>query len=250
MGYEILYKYHSLVNGDYNKAEKISKSIMVGDFLESIDIDVLAGKVMALMARRNILVTDIEIYEIEKKKISFKESDDGILIKNRKYKFDDSATVSSVEVKDPNATTDTDKLLELIRKNPDLLKSIDKQTPVATAAPQKQTIVTTGSPLRHEIFNPPKELLQEGRKLNFTIGKKYPIYAEKPAGPDPRAGTVYLSVNDTGDKRYFPEVFFVPVPGRLAGDFEADAFTPDLGGNGKLVSGASEGNYEMPDLRR
>src|SRR5690606_33375022 len=94
LGFEITLKFHEEISkGEYNKDELKTKTTKVGGPLEDVPIEVLAGKVIAQLARRNILVVDVEIYEITKKKISFKETSDGILIKNKKFRFDDGALI-------------------------------------------------------------------------------------------------------------------------------------------------------------
>ena len=104
MGYEVIFHYKeeekSPQNGDrsYSEEEKIKK-IKVGNLEDDTPIEAVAGKIFAQLARRNILVIDVEIYEFTKKKLNYKETDDGFLIKNKKFRFDDG--VSSSIVADP-----------------------------------------------------------------------------------------------------------------------------------------------------
>ena len=122
LGFEITLKFHEEISkGEYNKDELKTKTTKVGGPLEDVPIEVLAGKVIAQLARRNILVVDVEIHEITKKKISFKETADGILIKNKKFRFDDGALITtSVESEEtpqeliPVAATDSNEVSQLL----------------------------------------------------------------------------------------------------------------------------------------
>jgi len=49
---------------------------------------------MAQFARRNILVQDVKIFEYVRKEVAFKEEEDGIRIKNKRFRFDDGAAVT------------------------------------------------------------------------------------------------------------------------------------------------------------
>ncbi|NDD55035.1 hypothetical protein EBZ39_14430, partial [bacterium] len=64
MGYEILYRYKEALEkpGAYGEEVK-TKSVKVGKVTDEIGLDVVAGKVMSQLARRNILIVDVEIYE-------------------------------------------------------------------------------------------------------------------------------------------------------------------------------------------
>ena len=91
MSFEITYKFYSkLENNEYDKKEIKTDSMKV----DSEDLDVLAGKIFSLLARRNIFVSHVEVYETVQKPIFFKENPDGFTLKKRKYTFDDGAKVS------------------------------------------------------------------------------------------------------------------------------------------------------------
>lgn len=91
--YEITFHYYEEIRrGEYNRDESKSRTIKVGTPEEDTPLETAASKIISQMARRNILVHDVEIYEFTKKKLSFKETPDGISIKNKKFKFDDGPT--------------------------------------------------------------------------------------------------------------------------------------------------------------
>ena len=97
MGFECLYHYHERVEGDYNREEKKTFKKKVGDPFEEVSLEKLAGAVMAQLARRDVWIVDVEVYELSKKAISFKEAKGGIILKNKKFLFegggDDSSSV-------------------------------------------------------------------------------------------------------------------------------------------------------------
>ena len=86
MGYELVFYFHKEISkGEYNKEEVKKKSVKVGSPYEEVPLETVAGKIIAQLARRNILVVDVDIFELTKKKLSYKETSDGILIKNKKF---------------------------------------------------------------------------------------------------------------------------------------------------------------------
>lgn len=184
MGYVVEYWYYEEVEkGEYNKEEKKSGTINVGTPYEDVSLEQLAGKVMALMARRNILVFDVEIYEFAKKKVKFNESSDGIIVKNKKFKFDDGVRITGVEVPD----------------------AAPNHQPQPRLIPQPMARETV---LRHEIFHAldgtDGELKRRG--MAFTEGKRYPILKETDSGN--RLGMMYLTVDDNGRQQTISEYFF------------------------------------------
>lgn len=262
MGYEVVYKYHEEISkGEYNKEESHVSSIKVGDPFEDVSLEVLVGKVMSLLARRNILVVDVEIFELQKKKITFKEAKDGVIIKNKKYKFDDGPIFcgeSVSENSDPAA-----ELLNLLKSNPDLLSKLGVQphqilkntstTPSAqpTTPPSIVKPATAmGKILRYEVYYPTLDGLAESakrRKLAFTMNKKYPIYEERKP-EDPRLGLFYVTIDDNGQKQIMNDKFFIPEEKPLLRDDPTDPFIKVEKSSIKLI-GDDVQDYPMPKLR-
>lgn len=277
MGYEVTFHYYEegSEKGKYNEEEKKTKSITVGKLTEEVSLDVLAGKIMAQFARRNILVVDVEIYEYTKKKINFKEEQDGIRIKNKKFRFDDGASVTLEDTAESNA----DQLASLIVANPQLLSQLQAQLglpqqPVhphqliqRPAAPQQpvqesqvrmppqQPISHPRQAMRYEVFDPIDSALMNLAKQKgwqFTVGKRYPIFEEKPA-QRVTDGMLYSTVDDTGKKQMISDKFFVPIQNKLYGNFIEDSMESNIvGGRGPtprlLWDNAIES--DMPIIRR
>jgi len=246
MGFYIQYKYNKeITKGEYDRSEQLEGSIKVGSPYEDIKTEVLAGKIMALLARRNILVVEIEAFEIEKKKINYRELDDGIVIKNKKFKFDDGPALEATEQVDdidPSALL-SDPRIQAALKQLNLTPSVKP----AAKPSQKERC------LRMEIYNPMKtdqiwvknsERLNNG-PLALTPRKKYPIFEERehPAGVN--GGMLYVTTDDEGKKILVSDKLF-EIPSSLV-DGNGIAVVKEAGP--KLMY---EGEHaaDMPELRR
>lgn len=206
MGYECILHYHEEISkGEYNKEEVKTKSIKIGSPYDDIPLEILAGKIMAQLARRNMLVVDVEIFEFAKKKISYKETEDGILIKNKKFGFDDDRIISnSLHI----SSADEEEVVPQIATASQV---VQKSTPtnINIAEPNKKM-----RPIRYEIFNPIEPYfinMYKDKKMAFTLNKKYPIFTETAAGSDILSGMNYLTEDDRGVRRTVNDKFFTPV---------------------------------------
>jgi hypothetical protein len=216
MGFEVLYQYHErLEDGSYDKDIKTMKK-KVGKVEEEISHDKLAGTIMAQLARRDIWVIDVEVYEFTKKKLSFKETKGGLVIGNRRYNLDACEHLSvqesdevvstpppAIQVKSfkPSFQTDLPAISE------DLVRNANGMVNVADLQLLKK------KPLRYEVFQPDPTFvdMSKVRTLAFTVGEKYPIYAEKPAGNDNRLGMNYTTLDNNGQKQVLNDKHFLPV---------------------------------------
>jgi len=211
MGFEITYFYKEAGDspGTYNE-EVLSKTTKIGKFEEEISLDFLAGKIISQLARRNILIVDIEIFEFTKKKVGYKETPTGIFIKNKKFSFDSGALVSSEVVEDED--------LSEILQNQDLLEKLKKTLNINSNSQNFKNICPPRNNadnkkfLRQEVYDPEitTKVKVEQRGYKFTVGKRYPIYEEKSS-----AGMLkYLTKDDSGrEVEVGSECFVVPSAG-------------------------------------
>lgn len=250
MGFEIKYFYKEAKKdfpGSYDE-EVLSKTSKIGKFDEEIPLENLAGKIMAQLARRNILIVDIEIFEYTKKKISYKETETGILIKNKKFSFDSGAIVESDSSEDEELSRvlEDKELLEKIKSHIAPSKvgnSCSKNSCSIKTEPSSKRI------LRQEIYDP--ELTSkhkvEQKGYRFTVGKKYPIFLEKSL----IGGIInYLTKDDSGREVEVPADCFVVPPVGLSFEDEgpkyfgaSDSSDVDLWKNVRTEDA-------MPDIRR
>lgn len=248
MGFEITYHYKqsSDIPGEYVD-EILTKTSKIGKYDEDVSLEVLAGKIMAQLARRNILIVDIEIFEYTKKKISYKENENGILIKNKKFSFDSGAVISSEAEDDDEIAKilEDEVLLDKIKKiiKPESSDEIEK--PKVNLCQKNKT---DKKALRLEIYDP--ELMTkakvEQKGYKFTVGKKYPIFLEKSLG----AGLLNYLTKDDSDREVevSSECFIVPPAGLSFNEDEpqyhgATSCEVDLWKNTKTED-------MMPDIRR
>lgn len=225
MGYEVIYQFHPGTGpGEYNKEENQTGSIKVGSPYEDVSLDVLAGRIMALMARRNILVTSVEVFEIVKKSMTFKEVDDGIILKNKKFRFDDGPALTGGEEVSASPGTPAQPevtALAALLKNPQIAALLSQaqngnsnlNTTTLARQPHELGKPSLGRPIRYEAFDPDMNMLLASDHaklptLKFTKGKKYPIFEEKTAGSDKRAGMLYVTQDDAGNKQVLRDKFF------------------------------------------
>ena len=85
--FEITYKFKKQISPGVYEEEIESKTVKVGQAYEDTPLEAAAGKIIAQLARRNILVVEVEAYEYRKKQINVKLVDDGVVIKNKRYIF-------------------------------------------------------------------------------------------------------------------------------------------------------------------
>lgn len=257
MGYEVVYHYHERQeDGKYNTEETKQMKKKVGNPTDDIPLEQLAATIRAQLARRKIWIVDIEIFEYSKKKLSFRETDDGsIVIKNKKF----SPNNGSFDL----IVSDDDEAPQIQAPNINLaaLQTLQQtgQANVNLAAPIR--------PIAHYIFDPdldPTLQIEAKRKnLRFTPGKKYPVYqidSPTPAQALLGATQVFHVDDDTGRRKKVASEYFLAITsGGLVGDnqlLEGGSFSKPVPVNGQRGPRLSfENQYiedqqnDMPDLR-
>jgi len=256
MGYIVKYYYHPLTNGEYDKSIKNEATINVGDTFEDTSLDVLAGKVMSLMARRNIFVSNVEIHEIVKKPVSFKEFDDGIQIKNRKFKFDDTPVITGQNVEAEQVVIPAVIAPVVVPE----VKIVQEANPIAQEAPpQNVSAKGDGFPgvkpaadpnavLRYEYFFPEGKIWLDITKKNnpnikFTEGKRYPIFGEKVRQLAGRPALNYITVDDRNERVEVTEKLFSQTIPKLS-------YGQQFGEDDNIKLSYGEESNQMPALRR
>lgn len=239
MGFEVNYSYYEkLPDGNYNKEDLKVMKRKVGDPLEDTSLEMLASKILAQLARRDIWVQDVEVFEYKKNKITFKETQGGIILKNKKFSLDTvSHGLDSKEISPPQVSVPPSNGNNLIHQ------------------PAKQLItlppeLAGQSPARIEIYDPEPDHIRAGLvRGRFTSGKRYPIFKEQ---RDPREAQfgkelpmLYTTIDDTGKMVVTPGVTFRPVPvGLIGGNFESRK----SGGDGLMWEGVE--SEQVIDIRR
>jgi hypothetical protein len=235
MGYEVLFSYNEKKENGYDLENvKILKKT-VGKATEDTPLEHLAALIFRQFARRDVMMFNVEIYEYTKKKITFKETKDGILLKNKKFSFDLSTCDQIIETPCEETFTDTQT-------------STQSSEPVVATKLVPIPPTKKEQPLRYEIYDPSPDIaaMAKIRVKNFTLGKRYPIFAEKPTSPSNwQLGMSYLTQDDEGNRRMLNDKHFVPVVGALDKEFENDdrLFNERFRAAAQLSGGSS-----MPDI--
>jgi hypothetical protein len=275
--YEIIFKYNEMrEDGEFDIEETKTKVIKIGNSIdEEVPLEQVAGKIMAQLARKKISVVEVRIFEYTKKELTFREEDDGFKIGRKKFSFEDGALIGNVKEDEPS---EQDKLLALLKSNPQLLDQLsadrrqvglEPQPKLVTASQSKNAVTSQPNidvPQRYEVFDP--EVAPEGstaclefikrRNWKFTSGKRYPIFQEK-MGP---GGLLYSTVDDAGVRLDVSSLYFVPPNKGLTGTFIEDAqgSIGPVGPEPKLMyqsnqmpnlraTGNTSDPYRMPNLR-
>lgn len=222
IGYEIIYHFHERLETGYDKSVSKELKKKVGEPFEEVSLEKLAASVMGQLARRDIWVTDVEIYEYSKKKISFRETTGGIVIKNKKFTADGAVEIVGQELQ--------------VVEQPQI-------------HPKKQAFHSNGRsnrPIRWVLFAPSEMKTVKEKQLRFTVEKKYPVFREDlhPSG----VGMVLHTVDDLGRDQMVLDEYFIPVDQSLVMGRELGFNEKNSGDNGKLLwHGVLED--DMPSLR-
>jgi hypothetical protein len=238
VSYEVNFYFHDKKEeGGYDTENKQVFTRVIGKGAEDIPLEKLAGVVMAQLARRDVWITDVEVYETVKKKISFKETKGGIILKNKKYSFDQGIT----------------SVLEDLEEEEDeipVLRERQKENP------------STKQPLRWEIFTPDQGYIPEIKAKGYplTVGNKYPIMHEKiisqNVGGDlayEAPSLIYTVIADNGKPFVVHSCHFLPPTKGLSGiDYGTDDVARDdrPPQTGKLMFMGPNDLSNMPVIRR
>jgi hypothetical protein len=222
MGYECCYKYHEKVEGDYNKEEVKTFKKKVGDPFEDVPLNKLATVVMAQLARRDIWIIDVEILELSKKPISFRETKNGIIIKNKKFSFDlgeESTNLIEEDVEEAKPSSHPHQLSQQVRQGGEWV-----------------------------VFSPEIQDLPKVKNLKLTVDKKYAVLGRKSGN----FGDNYIVLDDAGKEQVISELYFVPANVNLIADRELGFSSNNKKNeNANLFWGNStEYDSSMPELRK
>lgn len=247
MGFECIYHYHKRIDGEYDKENKETFKKKVGDPYDDVPLEKLAASIMAQMARRDIWIVDVEIFELAKKQISFKESKGGIVIKNKKFSFDGEDHESFVSVEEIMQPVCQPNQLQHNQNNMPVHQlsaaAVHPHNQMKQQVPQKRA-------MEYMAFVPePLHLHQAKQKnLKFTLNKKYPIFEKRAA---PNGGELFVTQDDNGREQIVSDIYFVPANINLLADKELNfSETREEKDGGNLYWGNASSENGMPDLRR
>lgn len=239
MGYEVKYHYYPRkeegIGYDVDAPDAFTKQL---GKMEEVPVEKLANAVMMQLARRDIMVYDVEIYEYTKRKVSFKETRGGVLIKNKRFMLDGTVeTVAEEEVAMPSYIQP---------------QAVPPQPPIVEKQPNQA--------IRWEVFDPDTPIIAMlTRRFKLTPKRKYPILEERtvvqrvnvPGGGMTEMPTFeYLIIDDTGQRTRVPSIHFTPEQKGLIGMEHTPMTELDYQNAPKLLHTGNYGEPDMPVLRR
>jgi hypothetical protein len=241
MGYELIYRYKEAAGepGAYSDEIK-ERSAKIGRVTEEVSLDSLAAKLMTQLARRNILIVDVEIWEYARKKVSYRETSSGIVIKNKKFSFDAGRVVETDEFEECSSGT---------KEPPAEFKPIpspsrdlaDRSCPIAAKNLARR-------PIRHEMYDPEpmSELKASQKGLKFTKGRKYPIYSESSMGTT----VFYKTTDDSGRDVDISAEYFVAIGAGLMQQDDGPMYVGAENQKEEINLWGRHEQIDMPDIRR
>lgn len=241
MGYEVVFSYKESGDSPGEYSDEIKrKTCRIGKATEDVPLESLAGRIMSQLARRNILIVDVEIYEYAKKQLKYRESADGIVIKNRKFSFSSGGVV---ELDSDDDSPEEDDFRPIPSPSRDLA---DRSCPMKR--PELKNLAPSGRVLRYEVYEPEplSEFKAKQKGLKFTVGKRYPIYSEESLG----TSVLYKTADDSGSEVTVGAEYFVAVGSGLTMQDDGPKY---VGAENQKEEINLWGNYEsteMPDIRR
>lgn len=238
--FEIEFKYYKQKEDlDYNKNEPLIFKNKFGKVDENYPVENLAKYILTQLARRDIFIYDVDIYEYTKKKVNFKLGKNGFSVAGNKFNNSSLAENCDLESNIPDdpqdiPRTDEEKVLSKPTTFQKLANKIDNQF----ANVDKNKIK------RKVIFDPPLRMDKAQFPYKFTKAKIYPVYSEKYNTNG--IGMLIVTNDDNNNVLEVTDEYFVPAP-TLVFDNEMNA--SKIGNNDLLNWKGMGGNEAMINLR-
>ena len=242
MGYEIQYTYHPRKESGsgYNEEITEEKQSKVGKPFDDTPLEKCAAAIMAQLARRDVLVVDVQVNELVRKEISFKETKDGkgIVLKNKRFSLNQTAEmVTEDEFEEappqaaslapnpppvapnpppvaPNPATAIKHPHEMIQvQQQNDVESLYSSSAASMSGINPRT-VNQNKRLYQVIFDPAIPFVPQIQKmkLKLTEGKRYNVHASQKAN--------IAITDDSGQVLVIDEKFFSAAGAGLFGDAE------------------------------
>lgn len=182
MGFEVKYIFHPRKEeGGYDTETKDVKIVKIGKPFDETTTDKLAASIISQLARRDIWVVDVEVSELVKREISFKECKDGrgIILKNKRYSFDDSSQVIEEDIEECPLPAGMHPHEMISNRNSstidDLYSNPNKNLAIRS---QSMPPVNQNKTVYKVIFDPPVHYLNEIKRMNlkFTQDQVYSVH--------------------------------------------------------------------------
>lgn len=241
MAYEVIFKYYDVNDdGSFNKETPQELKKKYGTLENEYPMDKLMSNITGHLARRDIYVYDVEVYEFLKKQIPFKITKNGLVLKNQRVSYDEMLENNQILAESQNTNNvsmiSVNESIQPIRQN----KFVDLSNRVENQKNKK--------PIRYVVFSPPLNVNKAKFNYKFTRNKRYPVFSERFL--DTGIGQMLSMVDDAGKDVEVHDEYFVPAGNNLGFDNEMNPSKKD--GNIDLLNwqGGNEGNDGVPVLRK
>ena len=232
MGYEVKYTYHPRKEDGpgYDTETTEERTAKVGKPFDDSPLEKCAAAIMAQLARRDVWVVDVEVCELIKKQISFKESKDGkgIVLKNKRFSLGSTAEMieeleeevvppPQQQVAAPQGLHPHEIVQALPSQNPDNLYSNPNATMVRRSVDPRSIDRTK---TLYQVYFEPEAHIDEARrlKLRFEEDTRYAVHQVIPS-PTGKLDNQQIAITDnTGQVVILDEKFFVTAGRGLVGD--------------------------------
>lgn len=170
MAFEIKYTFHPRKDdGEYDTNLKEEKLIKIGKGFDDISLEKVATTIMSQLARRDIWVVGVEVFELVKKNINFKECKDGkgIILKGKKFSFSDSSSLiceDKIEQEEQIIEENTNKQ---INNNLENLYNPKNSAPVQSLSSNLN--INKNKIIYKVIFDPPIQYINELKRLRLRL---------------------------------------------------------------------------------
>jgi hypothetical protein len=268
VGFEIKLTYHPRKEeGGYNYEIREETTVKVGRPFDSTPLERLAGVIMSQMARRDIFVLaeEIEVTELVRSTLSFKECKDGkgIVLKNKKFSFNEAAQLVAEDMGSPDVSQlqhSQQQPHEMVDIPPgrhphemvlapqssfeDLYANPNKRVPLQKNP--NRPPVNQNKVIYKVYLEPDSPYRFEVKKLaaKFSYDKEYPVHAVIPS-PTGRLDAQKLAItDDTGKVVEIDEKYFTSVGLGLVADAEL-RFSGPAGRNSRRPKLAFENEMYM-----
>ncbi len=211
--FEVEFKYYKQKEDlDYNKDEPLVFKNKFGKIDEDYPKEKLAKYILTQLARRDIFIYDVEVYEFTKKKVNFKLGKNGFSIAGSKFSNSDLAEECSLENDVP--------------AEPQAIPSSIKQNPTPPVQNNFQNLSRRieNKPkkvLRRVAFVPPLRMDKSKFPYKFTLNKIYPVYSERYNMNG--VGMIIMTTDDSDNVVEVNDEYFVPANAALEYENEMDA---------------------------
>ncbi len=261
MSYEVTYKFYEKLEDsfDYDRSNPLSYKKIYGKLEEDYTLDSLVPNIMQQMARRDIFVFDVEIYEFQKKKITFKQSKADLIVNNKKFstktvlydaiQSEEENTANQIAHTNIAPTTNNNVLTQTI-PTAQTLPAVN----LAPVLPSQANMVAKNNNvnkakrvIKFVTFDPPNPVVRAKFPYKFTPNKKYPVFSERLAPNG--IGMVIDTIDDLNNEVKVPDELFVSLDVNLIGDQEAGFSTQSSGLVDSTLDWKGVVKDDIPSLR-